>query len=187
MTTEHASDAALRFIAMYSQLQETCDEVLRFHVRDRLPRLGTFLSEKLERLTDKERIRAVAALAEEAGETERFVRVPTVFHELKLVRDSIGHAILMGSVVEEDVNEVWVVKGEGSRAYSFKELVTLYYRTLWAVEQVLYVGHVLGARAHDGSGHTRVSGATLADAPPASRPPADRLKDPVQLWTIIED
>jgi hypothetical protein len=187
MPEPHVGDVALRFMAMYSQLQEVCDDVLRTHIRTVMPSLSATVLDKMSRLSDKERIQAVARMAEDFGMKEEFRLVPDVFYAEKRLRDSIGHSTLMGAYVEDEVSELFILHGDESRTLRTREMIEHYYRTLWVLEHVLTVGHASGFRTYDGTPFARISGALLPDAPPAPTPPRSELSDPVVLLEQIDE
>jgi hypothetical protein len=187
MSDPHVGDVALRFMAMYSQLQETCDSVLEHHIRTVMPSLSTSVLARMTRVTDKERIQALSRMATDLGMAAQFSRVPDVFYEEKQLRDSIGHSTLMGAYVEEEVSELFILHGETSRTLRTPEMLKHYYRALWVLEHVLMVGHVGGYRTFDGKVFTRLSGTPLPDAPPSPEPPELRLDDPVTMWDPVDD
>ncbi len=186
MSDVHPADVALRFLALYSQIQESCDVAIADQVRRQMPALSESLLARLERMTDKERVVALRRLAEDVGVDQNFRKVPDVFYALKELRDTLGHATLLGSDAE-DGGYVAAVKGNQSIRLTTPDLLRHHARAWWVFEHVEYVATMAGSRTFDGGQMTRASGALLADTPPPVDPYTSFVADPVVLWEVLSD
>lgn len=102
MTDVHPADAALRFIAMYSEVQGAMDSTLRRYLLRTSPRVGRVVGDRLRRLSDGERVSAMTAIAGDVDAADHWEAAPAVLTELKALRDTIGHATLMGAIENDD-------------------------------------------------------------------------------------
>ncbi|HTN90949.1 MAG TPA: hypothetical protein VL242_45065 [Sorangium sp.] len=184
----HPAEMALRFLAMYSQVQESLELTFRRYVEGRSPAVGRFLNRRVRRLSDVERIDAMAAIAVDADCADQWAPVPTVLADLKELRDTIGHATLAGSIEDDDgALKVYANKDGGTVEYNSAELYRFYAQAFWALEQVLCVANISGVTTWDGGAYVRKSGARLVDAPPPQRPYLTIPGDPVILWERLPD
>jgi hypothetical protein len=187
MLEQHPADAALRFLAMYSEALQAMDSTLRHYLERTSPEVGKFVSKRVRRLSDEERIAAMTALAADVGAQEQWEATPMVVTDLKSLRDTIGHSTLMGSVENERGElHVYATTDIGMSRYMAGDLMAAFFKAWWALEQVLFVASVAGERAVDGSLHRRHSGVSILEGPPSRTPAVGPIADPVVIWERLD-
>ena len=125
MAVDHPADAALRFLAIYAEVQQAMALTFERHVIRTSPEVGVFVNNRVRRLSDDERVRAVTAIANDTGSSEQWSGTPEVLAEVKSLRDTIGHATLMGSIEDDDGElRVYANQGTGTVQFSAADLNT---------------------------------------------------------------
>lgn len=189
MDVHHPADVALRFVAVFSQVQESCETAIKTYLRVRLPALSATVLARMRRMSDDERIRGVWQLASDLGLDEQAANIVGVYSELKALRDTLSHATMIGSGVadEDGPGGISAIRGAEALNITTGELIEKYFRAWWLFEQVTYVGAVAGERTWDGDVLRRQSGVSILDSPPPVTPPAGGTTDPVVLWEVVRD
>jgi len=180
------AERALRFLALFSEIQESCDLLISRRLDSAGESFAAVIAARLTRLTDKERIQAAAALAADVGSADRFANVVSVLLDLKKLRDRIGHSTLLG-LSSDDPNAPLFSHKDDAMEITSDELGVAYWRAWWVLEQVSLVMEEAAIGSHDGTPFTRKSGALMRDDAPSVNPPKGRLRDPMVLWEVLED
>lgn len=177
------AETALRFMAMFGQAHSSMRHVFERYVKGLSPEVGVFLSKRLGRMSDDERVTALRSLAIDHGEACRVEIVARVGRELKTMRDALAHPDL----VAVEGGAVLTHGSGGNGEFTTADLLRAYGRAQWIVDSVHFIGHAAGVMAYDGKPHVRRSGVSLDEAPPPLEPPDGPLDDPMVLWLILED
>jgi hypothetical protein len=168
---EHPAEAALRFVSLFSEAQEVMAAIVQRYPEMKSPEFGRFVSRRLRRLSDDERVDAMTALASDAGASDQWKATPGVVASLKQIRDTVSHSTGTGFRADSEgrIHMTTMKQGRANR-YTADALVIPFINAMWVIEQALYVSSLAGLHSLNGDLYRRESGVTLLDAPPSAKP-----------------
>lgn len=169
-------------MAMFGQVQWDADYLIKAHLSTVSPHVGGYIvKNRLDRMSDRERVALVTAVAEDLGHKDVVKRFRSTWDATKAFRDSVGHNV--GMRAEDDGKSFWVMDGGNNvTSYTWSQLLSHLAAGQWLSEVITYLLDVGGYSADP---QTRTSGALLRDTPPPEVPYTKPFGEPVQRWALL--